>query len=92
MVVFGSVARGDFNVWSDLDVLVVAERLPDRWDDRLKMLWVDRPPRLSPLAWTPDELRSRYRRRDPIAVEAVERGVVMAGDTDPAVLVAQGRP
>ena len=28
--VIGSVARGDFNVWSDVDVLVVSEALPSR--------------------------------------------------------------
>lgn len=25
---FGSVARGDFNLWSDVDVLVVSDALP----------------------------------------------------------------
>ncbi len=37
-VVFGSVARGDFNVWSDIDVLVVADHLPERWLDRIDVL------------------------------------------------------
>ena len=34
----GSVARGDFNVWSDIDVVVVAESLPERLRDRLALL------------------------------------------------------
>lgn len=37
-MVFGSVARGDFNLWSDIDVLVVADNLPERWLDRLGRL------------------------------------------------------
>ncbi|MGH8908620.1 MAG: nucleotidyltransferase family protein [Egibacteraceae bacterium] len=38
VVIFGSVARGDFNDTSDIDVLVVAERLPARATDRLAAL------------------------------------------------------
>lgn len=37
-MVFGSVARGHFNLWSDIDVLVVADNLPERWLDRLGRL------------------------------------------------------
>jgi predicted nucleotidyltransferase len=38
VVVFGSVARGDFNQWSDIDVLVVADGLPGRFPDRYQVL------------------------------------------------------
>ncbi len=37
-VVVGSVARGDFNLWSDLDVLVVADGLPAGGRDRLDLV------------------------------------------------------
>ena len=33
--VAGSAARGDFNVWSDVDVVIVAEGLPERIPDQL---------------------------------------------------------
>ena len=36
VVVFGSTVRGDFNKWSDTDVLVVAEELPDEWRSRMR--------------------------------------------------------
>ncbi|MGI8900679.1 MAG: nucleotidyltransferase domain-containing protein [Nocardioides sp.] len=51
VVVFGSVARGDFNVWSDIDVLVVADNLPARRLDRLGAI-DPRPGPVQPLAWT----------------------------------------
>lgn len=81
-VVFGSVARGDFNVWSDIDLLLIAERLPARPQDRLLALGdkvENAPPGLAPVIWTPDEFRSQLNRGNPIAREAVERGVVVWG-------------
>ena len=80
VVVFGSVARGDFNVWSDVDVLVVARQLPVDWRERQRLVETDRPPRVSPIAWTPRELRAELDRHNPIAVEAIADGVVVVGD------------
>lgn len=78
VVVFGSVARGDFNLWSDVDVLVVASRLPERFLDRLEAL--GRPlQRIEPIVWTPAEWHAQVRRRNPIATECVERGVWLVG-------------
>jgi len=79
VVVFGSVARGDFNKWSDIDVLVIAEHLPSSSRDRIEVLFADRPGGLEPVGWTPAELADRRRRRDPIAREADEIGVVVRG-------------
>lgn len=79
VVVVGSVARGDFNKWSDLDVLVVADGLPLEALGRIELLMLDSPPGLQPLGWTPQELVTRVARGDPIAVEAYESGVVVAG-------------
>ncbi len=81
VVVFGSVARGDFNVWSDVDVLVVAGALPDRQLDRLHSLGA-RQPLVQPVAWTEIELRRELARSNPIAVEAKERGVWLRGAPD----------
>lgn len=75
VVVFGSVARGDFNKWSDVDVLVVAEDLPDDGRRRLALLQADAPPGLQVVGWTPDELLERRRHGDPIAVEVDAVGV-----------------
>lgn len=76
--VFGSVARGDFNEWSDLDVLVVAERLPARALDRYEALG-ELPPRVQVVPWTPGDWRRELSRSNPIAVEAVELGVWLLG-------------
>lgn len=78
VVVFGSVARGDFNRWSDVDVLVVVEHLPGRVLEWLEALG-DAPAGVAPVAWTPAEWRAQARRRNPIAVEAAERGEWVRG-------------
>lgn len=79
-VVFGSVARGDFNKWSDIDVLVISDELPPTQRERLDLL-VGRatPPGVQPVGWTTPELLARRAGRDPIAVESDLVGVVVLG-------------
>jgi predicted nucleotidyltransferase len=81
VVVFGSVARGDFNDGSDVDVLVVAGRLPARAPDRLHALGPI-PPAVEVVAWTPGEWRAERARGNPIATEAVTDGVWLVGGRD----------
>jgi len=37
-VLVDSYARGDFNLWSDVDVLLISDSFPERPLERLKML------------------------------------------------------
>ncbi len=73
--VVGSVARGDFNVWSDVDVVVVAAELPERTLDRLELLMAGRPARVEPIGFTPAELAEARRRRNPLVVELDSIGI-----------------
>lgn len=78
-VVFGSTARGDFNKWSDIDVLLIAQKLPADARERLAWLMTDAPPGLQPVGWTPAEWATRCRRRDPIALECMKIGIPVLG-------------
>ncbi len=80
-VVFGSLARGDFNRWSDIDLLIVADNLPAGHGQRLDTLgaW---PPGVQPIVWTPEEWQGQRRRGNPIAVEAAASGVWLAGSRE----------
>ncbi len=78
-VVVGSVARGDFNRWSDVDVVVVAPRLPGRLPERQRLVGADAPAGVQPVAFTPAELVAALGRRNALAREAVEGGVVLQG-------------
>lgn len=81
VVVFGSVARGDFHDSSDVDVLIVADRLPGRVLERNAAVGLP-PPRVEFVAWTPDEWRRERDRGNPIAVEASDDGLVLRGALD----------
>lgn len=78
VVVFGSVARGDFNLWSDVDVLVVVAGAGDDVVDRVRSAGRNIG-LIAPVVWTPAQLRAQLHRRDPIAVESVERGLWLVG-------------
>lgn len=76
-IVIGSVARGDWNKWSDIDVLVVTHRPVDASPAELS---IDPAfPGVQAVVWSEPELARRRTRRDPIAVEADSIGVVVLG-------------
>ena len=77
--VVGSVARGDFNVWSDIDVVVVAAELPERTPDRAALLGADAPMRVQPVGFRPEEFDAALRKRNRLAQEAAEAGFPLAG-------------
>lgn len=78
--VVGSVARGDFNVWSDVDVVVIADALPVRVPDRAALLAADLSPGVQPVGFTPDEFVAARARGNALAREAVEAGVILVGE------------
>lgn len=78
VVVFGSVARGDFNDSSDIDVLVVADNLETKALNRFAALGAP-PPTVQPVPWTSAEWVREIRRDNPIAIEAAEEGVWVVG-------------
>jgi uncharacterized protein len=74
-VVFGSVARGDFNLWSDVDLLLIIDGFEELgFLERLDELG-ERPPRVQPIVWTPEEWKRQLERRNAIAMEGSESGV-----------------
>lgn len=78
--VIGSVARGDFTVWSDIDVVVVAGGLPSRYLDRASLLASVPAPGVQAVAFTPQEVISSGAKRDPRVEELGRLGVYLAGE------------
>jgi len=78
----GSYARGDFNEWSDIDVLLVAERVDEnplrRWD-RLIDILVEYP-EIEPIILSRAEFMRQLRLGTPMILELVEKGVILADD------------
>ncbi len=93
VVVFGSYARGDFNEWSDVDVLVATERgLPRSPLERLGILeeCLREAPIVEPIVLTLGEFRRLLSKRNPLALEAVERGLVLVDEVGFARLLRRG--
>jgi len=77
-ILVGSYARGDFNLWSDIDILLVSEDFEGGPVERLKAL--DTPPGFQVIPLTPNEFRRLLDRGDHLAVEAVESGLILRDD------------
>lgn len=78
IVVFGSVARGDFNEWSDIDVLVVVdEELPSKPPERLDAIYecLKSYPLVEPVVITLSEFHRMLSKKNPLIIEAVEKGI-----------------
>lgn len=78
--VAGSVARGDFNVWSDIDVVVVAEELPPRIPDRGTLLIEGAPAGVQPVGFTPQEFERALAKGNVLVHDVIEHGVVVRGE------------
>lgn len=82
VVVFGSVARGDFNAWSDIDVLVLANAVPDTYLERVAAVGMP-PPGVQAVVWTTAEWHTARRKENRVAIEAASRGVILRGALPP---------
>lgn len=85
-VLIGSYARGDFNLWSDVDVLLVAE-FSGSPVERLRPL--DMPPGFQVIPLTEEEFIRLFRRGDPLTVEALRVGVTLRDDFEIVVRMKQ---
>ena len=77
-IVIGSVARGDFNRWSDVDLLLIADGLDPNPLRRVEQLG-DRPALVQPIIWTTAEWVTQVARHNPMAREALEFGEWLQG-------------
>jgi len=78
VIVFGSVARGDADAGSDLDLIIVADTARpffERFKDfaGLYDVW----PRLDLLIYTPEEFARMVAEERPLITRALEEGVVL---------------
>ena len=75
---FGSYARGDFNEWSDIDVLIVVrDSLPKRPIDRIDLVMecLEECNNVEPVIVTVDEFEKMRRKRNPIVQDIEKHGI-----------------
>ena len=77
VLLIGSYARGDFNLWSDIDLLIISnfsgnplERLKD----------IDFPPGYETIMLTPEEINKMKMKNDKFITDALKDGVTLRDD------------
>jgi len=84
-ILVGSYARGDFNLWSDIDIILISDGFKGNPIQRLKEL--DILPAYQVIPLTPEEFKALLKKRDPLAIEAVRVGVILREDVKIADLL-----
>lgn len=74
----GSTARGDFNIWSDIDVIIISDRLPANPLERSKLLYSCVEGEIEPKGYTVAEFKDLLRRCNPLAEEVMKVGIPLS--------------
>ena len=83
VILIGSLARGDYTAFSDADVLIISDRVPERPVDRIaEFLDPTLPIDLEPRVYTSEEFLRMAREGRRVVREAVEYGILLAGDEE----------
>ncbi|MBS1252640.1 MAG: hypothetical protein MAG451_01681 [Anaerolineales bacterium] len=77
VVLYGSYARGDFGLHSDIDVIIISDALPGDPLDRLAVLHRYVSGNLEPKGYTPSEFLNLVDRRRPVILDILDHGVVL---------------
>lgn len=80
--VYGSVAKGTFKTWSDIDVFVIAENLPHHPLKRFEVLYRFVNGGVEPKAWTLSEFLSRLERGDKQLLTMLSHRVLLVDELD----------
>lgn len=77
-ILIGSYARGDFNLWSDVDILIISDTFKGNPLERLKR--IDPPPGFQIIPLNLGELEYLCRKNDILIRDALEHGIVLRDD------------
>jgi uncharacterized protein len=79
-ILYGSMARGDYNVWSDIDFLVISDMLPENPLKRLELLYSLTDTPIEVKGYTRNEFLKMIEKRNPLALDALTEGMVLVDD------------
>ncbi|MCZ7575168.1 MAG: nucleotidyltransferase domain-containing protein [Ardenticatenaceae bacterium] len=81
LILFGSLARGDYHQQSDADFCVVlAESPPSPFDGYDQVVAYDPSGVVQPLVYGADQFRQMVRQANGLALEVIADGIFLAGD------------
>jgi len=81
IILYGSLARGDFNERSDADIIVISSELPENYYERADLLYkmVETLDPIEPLGFTPDEFIDMIKNRHCTSLFAMKEGKALYG-------------
>lgn len=79
-VLYGSMARGDNNLWSDIDFLVISDNLPENPLKRFEFLYSLADTAIEVKGYTRNEFLKMIEKRNPLALDALVEGKVIVDD------------
>ncbi len=80
VILFGSYARGNYTNNSDVDILVVSDKLPKDPREAFSMAYKIEEPRVIPTAYNTEVFLKKLRGGSTFLLEVIEDGVIMCGD------------
>ncbi len=78
-VIIGSTSRGDFNKWSDIDVIIISENLPENPLKRFDKLTPHIRPGIEPIPLKPADATRLARKKAPVTKEIIN-GIILRDD------------
>ncbi len=82
-IMVGSYARGDFNEWSDIDILIIVDRCDEnplrRYNDIIKVM-AEMEEAIEPIIITKEEFKRGLEKRNPMIMEALRSGIRLRDD------------
>jgi predicted nucleotidyltransferase len=79
-VLYGSMARGDNNLWSDIDFLVISDKLPHNPLKRLEFLYSLTETSIEVKGYTKNEFLKMIEKRNPTALDSLVEGKIIVDD------------
>lgn len=81
IILYGSLARGDFNLRSDIDIIVISSKLPENYYKRAELLYkmVETLDPIEPLGFTPNEFINMIKNRHCTSLFAMNEGKALYG-------------
>jgi predicted nucleotidyltransferase len=76
-VLYGSFARGDFNLGSDIDVLIISNSLPEGFFKRIELLYHYVQGMIEPKGYTQTEFLNMLHSNNPLAIDALKNGEIL---------------
>ncbi|MGQ9469616.1 MAG: nucleotidyltransferase domain-containing protein [Nitrososphaerales archaeon] len=82
IILYGSMAKGNYGVGSDIDLLIISDKLPYNFLDRLKLLNEINPTTapIEALGYTTKEFEGMLKKRHLTALDALEEGIILYDD------------